>query len=70
MDMPLPIIIKWIQAQGGNEAYIRLGEEFHKRGMKLIQDAVYNHWACITFSCRIRHERLGTPMAELYTNQL
>jgi glycosidase len=28
---------------GGNEAYIRLGDELHKRGMKLIQDAVYNH---------------------------
>jgi glycosidase len=28
---------------GGNLAYKRLGEEIHKRGMKLIQDAVYNH---------------------------
>lgn len=28
---------------GGNEAYKKLGEELHKRGMKLIQDAVYNH---------------------------
>lgn len=28
---------------GGNETYHRLSEELHKRGMKLVQDAVYNH---------------------------
>jgi neopullulanase len=28
---------------GGNEAYKKLGEALHKNGMKLIQDAVYNH---------------------------
>ena len=28
---------------GGAEAYKKLGDELHKRGMKLIQDAVYNH---------------------------
>jgi neopullulanase len=28
---------------GGNEMYKALGEELHSRGMKLIQDAVYNH---------------------------
>lgn len=28
---------------GGEEAYKKLGYELHKRGMKLIQDAVYNH---------------------------
>ena len=28
---------------GGAEMYKRLGDELHKRGMKLIQDAVYNH---------------------------
>jgi hypothetical protein len=28
---------------GGNEAYNRLSNELHRRGMKLIQDAVYNH---------------------------
>ncbi len=28
---------------GGNETYKRLSDEVHKRGMKLIQDAVYNH---------------------------
>ncbi|MCU7551555.1 glycoside hydrolase family 13 protein [Chitinophagaceae bacterium LB-8] len=28
---------------GGNDVYKRLSDELHKRGMKLIQDAVYNH---------------------------
>ncbi len=28
---------------GGADAYRRLGDSLHKRGMKLIQDAVYNH---------------------------
>ena len=28
---------------GGHEAYKKLGDELHRRGMKLIQDAVYNH---------------------------
>ena len=28
---------------GGEEAYNKLSDELHKRGMKLIQDAVYNH---------------------------
>lgn len=28
---------------GGNETYKRLSGELHKRGMKLVQDAVYNH---------------------------
>ena len=28
---------------GGNESYRKLGAELHKRGMKLVQDAVYNH---------------------------
>lgn len=28
---------------GGNETYKKLGDELHKRGMKLVQDAVYNH---------------------------
>lgn len=28
---------------GGNEVYKQLSGELHKRGMKLIQDAVYNH---------------------------
>jgi len=28
---------------GGEAAYLQLGNELHRRGMKLIQDAVYNH---------------------------
>ncbi|MBS1627293.1 MAG: cyclomaltodextrinase N-terminal domain-containing protein [Bacteroidetes bacterium] len=28
---------------GGEEAYLKLSNELHKRGMKLMQDAVYNH---------------------------
>jgi neopullulanase len=28
---------------GGDSAYLQLSNELHKRGMKLIQDAVYNH---------------------------
>ncbi|MCX8480673.1 MAG: alpha-amylase family glycosyl hydrolase [Sediminibacterium sp.] len=28
---------------GGDEAYLQLSIELHKKGMKLIQDAVYNH---------------------------
>src|SRR6218665_458052 len=28
---------------GGNEMYKKLSDELHKRGMKLVQDAVYNH---------------------------
>ncbi|MEI6946951.1 glycoside hydrolase family 13 protein [Paraflavisolibacter sp. H34] len=28
---------------GGNEGYLALANELHRRGMKLVQDAVYNH---------------------------
>ncbi len=28
---------------GGNDGYVALGKALHKRGMKLVQDAVYNH---------------------------
>lgn len=28
---------------GGNDMYKKLSDELHKRGMKLVQDAVYNH---------------------------
>jgi glycosidase len=28
---------------GGEAAYLKLSDELHKRGMKLVQDAVYNH---------------------------
>ncbi len=35
--------------QGGNEAYKKLSDEIHSRGMKLIQDAVYNHCGLYNF---------------------
>jgi glycosidase len=28
---------------GGNEGYVQFAKELHQRGMKLVQDAVYNH---------------------------
>ncbi len=28
---------------GGNEAYMSLTDAAHRKGMKIIQDAVYNH---------------------------
>ena len=34
---------------GGNEAYKRLSDALHARGMKLIQDAVYNHCGRFNF---------------------
>lgn len=34
---------------GGDDAYKKLSDELHKRGMKLIQDAVYNHMGLYNF---------------------
>jgi glycosidase len=34
---------------GGEKAYLQLSDELHKRGMKLIQDAVYNHVGLFNF---------------------
>ncbi len=34
---------------GGEKAYLQLSDEVHKRGMKLIQDAVYNHVGLYNF---------------------
>ncbi len=34
---------------GGNDTYKKLSDELHKRGMKLIQDAVYNHCGLYNF---------------------
>jgi neopullulanase len=39
---------------GGNETYKRLSDSLHKRGMKLIQDAVYNHIGPDHFTYRDR----------------
>jgi neopullulanase len=39
---------------GGNEAYKKLSDELHKRGMKLIQDAVYNHVGLYHFTVQDR----------------
>ena len=35
---------------GGEEQYKKLSEELHRRGMKLIQDAVYNHVGSFHFT--------------------
>lgn len=35
---------------GTNELYKKLGDELHKRGMKLVQDAVYNHMGLYNFA--------------------
>jgi len=35
---------------GTNELYKTLGDELHKRGMKLVQDAVYNHMGSYNFT--------------------
>ena len=34
---------------GGDSAYLKLSDELHRRGMKLIQDAVYNHMGLQNF---------------------
>ena len=34
---------------GSNDLYKKLSDELHKRGMKLIQDAVYNHMGSFSF---------------------
>jgi glycosidase len=43
---------------GSNELYKKLGDELHKRGMKLVQDAVYNHMGSYNFTF------LDPPMKE------
>ena len=37
------------ERHGGSAAYKKLSDELHKRGMKLIQDAVYNHVGLYNF---------------------
>ncbi len=43
MDMLLQIIIELTPCIGGEKSYHELINDVHKRGMKIIQDAVYNH---------------------------
>jgi glycosidase len=51
--------------------YKKLSGELHKRGMKLIQDAVYNHVGLYHFYCAgSADERLAASMAHIYSNQL
>lgn len=56
---------------GGNDMYKTLSDELHKRGMKLVQDAVYNHSGLYNFfHSGHAHERLGAPMAGLHQHHL
>ncbi|MEI9807709.1 MAG: alpha-amylase family glycosyl hydrolase [Bacteroidota bacterium] len=43
MAIGSPIITRWINGWGGNEGYLKFCNEAHKKGIKVIQDAVYNH---------------------------
>ncbi|MCW3073956.1 MAG: alpha-amylase [Flaviaesturariibacter sp.] len=47
---------------GGNEAYKKLSDELHKKGMKLIQDAVYNH-------CGLEHFFVKDPPMKDWLHQ-
>jgi hypothetical protein len=50
------------QRHGGNEAYRKLGDALHKRGMKLIQDAGYNH-------CGLHHIFVEDPPMKDWLHQ-
>lgn len=56
------------ERHGGNLAYKRLGEELHKRGMKLIQDAVYNHSGLYHFSVQDQPMKDWLHQWPKYTN--
>ncbi len=47
---------------GGNEAYKKLSDALHAKGMKLVQDAVYNHIG-------IQHWIMNDPPAKDWVNQ-
>ena len=52
---------------GGNEAYKKLVDASHAKGIKFIQDAVYNHLGAGSLvDKRYAHERLGQSMALIY----
>ena len=57
---------------GGENAYLQLSDEMHKRGMKLIQDAVYNHVGSYNtfFVLGSAIKRLAAPVADIHTNKL
>jgi len=53
---------------GGEEQYKKLGYELHRRGMKLIQDAVYNHVGLYHFTVQDKPMRDWLHEWPAYTN--
>ena len=53
---------------GGNEAYKKLSDALHQRGMKLIQDAVYNHCGLHNFFIRDMPMKDWVHQWPAYTN--
>jgi len=53
---------------GGEEAYKKLGYELHKRGMRLIQDAVYNHVGLYHFTVQDKPMKDWLNEWPAYTN--
>ena len=55
---------------GGEKAYLQLSDELHKRGMKLIQDAVYNHVGLYNFLVQDPPSKDWLHQWPIYTNKL
>ncbi len=53
---------------GGDEQYKKLGYELHRRGMKLIQDAVYNHVGLYHFTVQDKPMKDWLHEWPVYTN--
>lgn len=53
---------------GGEEQYKKLGYELHRRGMKLVQDAVYNHVGLYHFTVQDKPMRNWLHEWPAYTN--
>jgi glycosidase len=53
---------------GGEEQYKKLGYELHRRGMKLVQDAVYNHVGLYHFTVQDKPMRDWLHEWPAYTN--
>lgn len=53
---------------GGNDLYKKLSEEVHKRGMKLVQDAVYNHSGLYNFFIQDMPMKDWVHQWPVYTN--